>query len=89
MRKFHWHSERLVKLVARKKIVYIIVEGLSDDTALGVILNRIYNKNRVYVEITYGDITSDLSTNSSNIVSKIGNMINAYIKANHFKKSDF
>ena len=47
--------------MARKKIIYVIVEGPSDDEALGVILNRLYDKNAVYVEITHGDITSALS----------------------------
>ena len=36
--------------MARKKIIYVIVEGPSDDEALGVILNRLYDKNAVYVE---------------------------------------
>lgn len=31
--------------MARKKVVLVIVEGPSDDTALGVMLNQIY---RVY-----------------------------------------
>lgn len=45
--------------MARKKIVFVIVEGPSDDAALGVILVRLYDKNAVHVEITHGDITSD------------------------------
>ena len=47
--------------MARKKIIYVIVEGPSDDEALGVILNRLYDKNAVYVESTHGDITSSFS----------------------------
>ncbi len=31
-----------MRLLARKKVVFVIVEGPSDDTALGVILNQIY-----------------------------------------------
>ena len=57
-------SERQVKVVARKKIVYVIVEGPSDDEALGVILSRLYDKNIVQVEITHGDITSNPKINS-------------------------
>ena len=38
--------------------LFVIVEGPSDDEALGVILNRLYNKNVVHVEITHGDMTS-------------------------------
>jgi hypothetical protein len=40
--------------VARRKIVFLIVEGPSDDEALGVLLNQIYDKNTVYVHITHG-----------------------------------
>ena len=36
--------------MARKKILFVIVEGPSDDAALGVILNRLYDKsNNTYV----------------------------------------
>lgn len=48
--KFHSHSEWLVKSVARKKIVFVIVEGPSDEEALGVLLNRIYDKTKAKFE---------------------------------------
>ena len=35
--------------MARKKIVLVIVEGPSDDSALGVILNRLFDKNKVHI----------------------------------------
>lgn len=75
--------------MARKKIVFVIVEGPSDDTAFGVILNRIYNKNMVHIEIMHGDITSELSVNSSNIVAHIGEVVKTYAKANHYEQSYF
>ncbi|CUX18244.1 hypothetical protein [Clostridium sp. C105KSO13] len=75
--------------MARKKIVFVIVEGPSDDEALGVILNRLYDKNVVHVEITHGDITSELSAASANIAAKIGNLIRRYAKLNHYKVTDF
>lgn len=75
--------------MARKKIVFIIVEGPSDDEALGVILNRLFDKNAVHVEITHGDITSDLSVSASNISAKIGNIVRGYAKSNHYKATDF
>lgn len=73
----------------RKKIVFVIVEGASDDEALGVILSRIYDKNMVYVHIMHCDITTEFSSNSSNIVSKIGNLVRKYARDNPFKQSDF
>jgi len=47
-----------------KKIVFIIVEGPSDDTALGVLLNKIYDPAFVHVHITHGDITSDYGSDT-------------------------
>lgn len=35
--------------MARKKIVLVIVEGPSDNAALGVMLNQVYDKDSVYV----------------------------------------
>ena len=40
--------------MTRKKIVFIIVEGPSDDEALGVIFSRAFDKNAVYVEVMHG-----------------------------------
>lgn len=75
--------------MARKKIVFIIVEGPSDDEALGVIFHRLYDKNTVHVKITYGDITSEKTVTPDNIVSRIGNLVREYAKSNHYKASDF
>ena len=62
-----------MRLLARKKVVLVIVEGSSDDTALGVMLNQIYDKDKVYVHIMHGDITTRKGVRSDNIVGKIGN----------------
>ena len=75
--------------MARKKIVFVIVEGPSDDTALGVILNRIFDSNTVHIEITHGDITSDWSDESTNILEKVAEFIDAYAANNHYNKEHF
>lgn len=59
--------------MARKKVVLVIVEGPSDDTALGIMLNQIYDKDSVHVHIMHGDITTRKGVHSDNIVAKIGN----------------
>ena len=73
----------------RRKIVFVIVEGPSDDEALGVILNRIYDQNVVHVQITYGDITSAKNVCPENIAARIGNLLREYAQKNHYKVSDF
>ena len=75
--------------MARKKIVFVIVEGPSDDAALGVMFTRLYDTNLVRVEITHGDITTRDYAGSENIASRIGNLVKRYATANHFKASDF
>ena len=54
--------------MARKKIVYVIVEGSSDETALGALFSLIYDKNTVHVEITHGDITYTKNVTAGNII---------------------
>lgn len=75
--------------MAKRKIVFVIVEGPSDDEALGVILSKIYNKDSVYVHIMHGDITTQTRVTSSNIVAKVGNCVRQYAAQNHYKPVDF
>lgn len=75
--------------MARKKIMFVIVEGPSDEEALGVILNRFYDQNAVHVHIMRKDITSEKGVKPSNIFSKIGDEIRQYARENHFEKKHF
>lgn len=75
--------------MARKKIVFVIVEGPSDDAALGVILNRLFDKSKVHIEIMHGDVTTDLSITPENIINKLGNIVKGYAKSMHFKQEHF
>mgnify|MGYP000335251292 CR=1 FL=1 len=58
-------------ILARKKVIFIIVEGPSDETALGAIFRRIYDPNTAYVHTIQGDITTQNNINPNNIVAKI------------------
>lgn len=75
--------------MARKKILFVIVEGPSDDAALGVILNRLYDKSKVHIEIMHGDITSDMSIDPNDIVSALGDVVKEYAASMHFQQSHF
>ena len=75
--------------MARKKVVFVIVDGASDETALGIALNQVFDKGSVYVHILHGDITTRTGVNSKNIVAKVGNEVRAYTTSNHYKASDF
>ena len=75
--------------MARRKVVFIIVEGPSDSEALGVILTRLLDENEVHIEIVYEDITTQKGVNPNNIVSKIGDRVRKYAKIYSLKQSDF
>ena len=78
-----------MKLLARRKVVFVIVEGASDETALGIALNQVFDKESVHVHIMHGDITTRTGVNSQNIVAKVGNEVRAYATSNHYKPADF
>jgi len=76
--------------VARKKIVFVIVEGPSDEEALGVVLSRMYSNSEVYVHIMHGDITSEfIESPDENILTKVASEIEGYAKSNHYEKIHF
>lgn len=75
--------------LARRKVVFVIVEGVSDETALGIAFNQVFDKDSVYVHIMHGDITTRTGVTSQNIVAKVGNEVRAYAKSNHYTSKDF
>lgn len=78
-----------MKQLTRRKIVLVIVEGQSDDTALGIALNQIFDKDTVYVHIMHGDITTQKGITSQNIVGKLGKDVTAYAHSRHYLAKDF
>jgi len=65
----------------------VIVEGPSDDEALELLFNRIYDQNVVHVEIVHGDITT--MTDSGHIVSKVGEFVRERSRLYFLKQSDY
>jgi hypothetical protein len=73
----------------KRKIVFVIVEGASEDTALSVILTKLFEPHELYVEITHGDITSDKAIKPESILSAIKSLVECYLRNNHqFRKTD-
>ncbi len=75
--------------MARKKIIFVIVEGPSDEAALGVLLSKIFDPTKIYIHIMHYDITSDFNIRNDNILSHLGNEIKHYASSNHFTNNDF
>ena len=75
--------------MSRRKIVFVIVEGPSDDEALALSLSKIFDKDSVYVHVVHGDITSKGGVTPENIESKITEIVREYANSSRFKRTDF
>ncbi len=75
--------------MTRKKILLVIVEGPSDETALGYALSQVYDRELVYIQVVHGDITTKEKATSNNIVSLVGSEVKKFMDNNHFKPLDF
>lgn len=73
----------------KRKIVFVIVEGVSDQTALAVIMGKLIKTENVIVEFTRGDITTENGVSPHNISAKIGNFVRDYSKLYAYRPSDF
>lgn len=74
--------------MSRKKILFFIVEGISEYSALTNMLEKIFTNQKVIVQVADGDITSDRYTTSTNVPTKILELIKSYFNST-FKPGDF
>lgn len=63
----------------QKKIDLFIVEGLSDESALGAPLSAVLKDSNVKTLVMRGDITTRDGVDSSNIISKIGDSVKGFV----------
>ena len=75
--------------MARKKIVFVIVEGPSDADALDAVINRIFDSDMVHVHIVHGDLTTETGVTASNVINRVVSDVKGYAVSNHFVKGDF
>lgn len=71
-----------------KKIVLFIVEGPTDKNAIGSILSKYYNSEKVRFCVVHGDITTVKTSNSNNIVSQIDACVKTTINKYFLKRRD-
>lgn len=71
-----------------KKVVLFIVEGISDQTSLALILSRLIKSESVRFHIVNGDITSDYQTTGANVITKVNEQIKRFLNNNFLKKTD-
>ena len=82
--------EKQVKFLGKsKKIVLFIVEGITDEISLSLILSKIIEKDKVIrFKIVNSDITSLIGVNLNNIHNKITDYIKEFLSSDIYKKSD-
>ena len=71
------HSERQVEhySMSEKKVVIFIVEGTSDEAAIGTIMKEYFSCNQVQFVVVHGDITLKDYVSNDHIIKKINEQI--------------
>lgn len=72
-----------------KKVVAVIVEGSSDESALGGILKEYFSSEEVQFKVVHGDITSDNNTTVDNVMKKINGLIESIKEKYGYQWGDF
>ena len=75
--------------MSEKKVVAVIVEGPSDENAIGGILKEFFSSEEVQFAVVHGDITSSYKTTKENVVSKVGTLIETIKSKYGYKWGDF
>lgn len=75
-------------MMPTKKIVLFIVEGISDETSLALILSKLNTNTNIRFHIVGGDITSDRNTTASNARTKVNEQVKIFLSKNKFVISD-
>lgn len=73
----------------RKKVVLVIVEGPSDEEALGAILSRYFDENEVRVYVRRGDITTEKGNKCSNIIKKVNECVKQHMALYSLRRTDY
>ena len=72
-----------------KKIVLFIVEGITDENSLSLILSKLIGSKIVHFHVINQDITSEFNSSSQNIVRKIDGEVRKYLDQNNgIKRTD-
>ena len=84
------HLEKQVTFLGKSsKIILFIVEGVTDEISLSLVLSRIIEKEKVVkFKIINGDITTQNGVDTSNILTKITENIKEFVVRDIYKKSD-
>ncbi len=72
-----------------KKVIAFIVEGPSDEAALGSLMKEHFSSNEVQFVVVHGDITLEDYTSEDNIIIKINKQIEIVKEKYRYTQEDF
>ncbi|KAI4446791.1 hypothetical protein C823_001309 [Eubacterium plexicaudatum ASF492] len=75
--------------MSEKKVVVFIVEGPSDEAALGSIMKGYFSNDEVQFVVTHGDITLKDYVSDDNILKKINEQIDSVKRKYRYGHDDF
>ena len=75
--------------MSEKKVVVFIVEGPSDEAALGTIMKEYFSSHEVQFIVVHGDITLKDYVSSDNILKKINEQIEGVKSRYRYSQDDF
>jgi len=75
--------------VSEKKVVAFIVEGPSDEAALGTIMKEYFSNNEVQFVVVHGDITLRDYVSNDSILKKINEQIEGVKSKYRYSQDDF
>lgn len=75
--------------MSEKKVVVFIVEGPSDEAALGTIMKEYFSSNEVQFIVVHGDITLKDYVSGDNILNKINEQIEGVKSRYRYSQDDF
>lgn len=75
--------------MSEKKVVAVIVEGSSEEAALGSIMKEYFSEEEVQFVVVHGDITTDDYTSVDNIIIKINGLIDKVKQRYGYEVDDF
>lgn len=75
--------------MSEKKVIAVIVEGPSEEAALGPILKKYFASEEVQFAVVHGDITLCDNVTTDTIISKVGNLIESVKTRYGYRTEDF
>lgn len=75
--------------MSEKKVIAVIVEGPSDESAIGGVLKEFFSSEEMRFAVVHGDITSDKFTTVDNAVIKVERIIDSIRSKYGYKWDDF